>query len=107
MAKLTSSEKILYFGGECHTPKNEEIVRSFVQTFNETYKEYNEKDIEQAIIDLFDAFPVLFDLMKRAYESGYNEGSLNAVKAFVKDADKAPNVSMQTYFEAYKKQIGD
>ena len=92
MAKLTYSEKIRYFGKECHTPKSEEIIRAF----NET--SHNEKDMEQAIINL----------VIRAYESGYNEGSLNAVKAFVKDADKAPNdISMQTYFEAYKKQIGE
>lgn len=104
MAELTRSEKIRYFGKECHTPKNEEIVLAFVRIFNETY---NRKDMKQVVIDLFDAFPFLFDIIKRAYESGYNEGSMNAVKAFVKDADKAPNVSMQTYFEAYKKQIGD
>ena len=91
MTKLTSSEKIMYFGKECHTPKSKEII----QAFNETLR--NEKDIEQAVICL----------VIRAYESGYNEGSLNAVKAFVRDADKAPDISMQTYFEAYKKQIGE
>jgi len=91
MAKLTSSETIVYFGGECHTPKSKEIIRAFDEISR------NEKNTEQAVIDL----------VIRAYESGYNEGSMNAVKAFVKDADKAPNTSMQTYFEAYKKQIGD
>ena len=89
MADLTSSEKILYFGKECHTPKSKEII----QAFNETL--CDEKNTEQAVINL----------VIRAYESGYNEGSMNAVKAFVKDADKAPNISMQTYFEAYKKQL--
>ncbi len=91
MKKLTSSEKIIYFGKECHTPKSEEIIRAFHET------SHNEKNIEQAIINL----------VIRAYESGYNEGSLNAVKAFVKDSDKVPDISMQTYFEAYKKQIGE
>lgn len=89
MAKLTSSETIVYFGGECHSPKGKEII----QAFDETSR--NKKNTEQAVIDL----------VIRAYESGYNEGSMNAVKAFVKDADKAPDISMQTYFEPYKKQI--